>query len=278
MKKIFLSIALLCTSSVSVAQDCLFCDIKENVIHYSEKILQDYNEYTCSPSLIPFELKSSFTYEQRCQLISDLRELKNLSLSNYGVRFQEVFGPQKSPQYAGEEIYNWIIHRIKRLYLINSSVSTAINYGLCAETEICDSKYKRGDIGLDDSYFNKSTPLERIKVLIHEARHTDGHDFILGESISNLNSDTLHIDCNRNNISMGTALEAYQGKTCDQDTQGGIGVSLVFLGNLINYGIDLNGIVNFNSQELNEFYIKNLYNNELSSINEINFNISKIID
>ena len=277
IKSIFL-LFILINSPSTYSQECELCDLKNEILNYAKEIISDYKEASCSSSLIPFELKTVFSYEQRCQLISDLRILKKISLSRFGERYIEIFNPSVKPTYAGEDLHDWLVERIKRIYFIESKISTAINYGLCEDTGVCNSGYQKGDIGLDDSYFNKVTPLERIKILIHEARHTDGHDSRDGKYVHGLYGDTLHINCHRSNVSTDGSIESYVGKTCDDNLDGSIGTSLIFLGNLILNCNKCNDLIDLGSEELNEFFLKNLYNTELSSINNLNFDISKILE
>lgn len=259
-------------SSSSYSLECLTCEKNKNIFDYSFSILNYINHQVCSSELIPFKLKSPLTFEQRCQLIKDLEILRNLEFKKYGAKFEKIFTPSLPPEKAGEEIYNWLLNRISNIYLINSNVSTAINYGLCQETGICDYNYKRGDIGLDDSYFNKKTPLERILVLIHEARHTDGHDFLTGKNLELTNYDTLHISCDSFNVSTSGRTDYDEHKTCDDNLDGSIGTSLIVTGNLLLNCHECNDLVNFGDEELNSFYIRNIYNNQLRSINNLEIN------
>ena len=257
------------------AMECMTCEKEKTLYEYANDLIAYYNRTTCSESLIPFELKTPLSHEQRCQIIDDLSLLKSISLSEYGEQFMRIFTPSKFPDKAGEEIYQWLINRIKGIYFIDSNVSTAINYGLCEETDVCHSSYVRGDIGLDDSYFSKSTPLERLMVLIHEARHTDGHDYLTQEITTDVGYDTLHVSCNQASYSMDGSSTVNSDKICDENVNGSIGATMTFLGNLILYSNNYDSLVNFGDPELNMYYVKNLYNNELSSIKEIDFDISR---
>ena len=278
MLKKFIIFITFISSLNTYSQECELCNLKDELLNYAKDIVNEYKEASCSPSLIPFELETVFSHQQRCQLISDLRILRKISLSKFGDKYIEVFNPSLSSEYAGEDLYNWLIERVKRIYFIDSRISTAINYGLCEDTGVCSSSYQRGDVGLDNSYFDKATPLERIKILIHEARHTDGQDSRNGKFVSGLYSDTLHINCNRSNISTTGSIDSYVGKTCDDNLDGSIGASLIFLGNLILNCDQCENLIDLGSEDLNQFFLRNLYNTELSSINNLNFDISKTLE
>ena len=229
MIKIIIFFTLVASLTVK-SQECQTCDDTKNITNYLKDISNYINRKACSPALIPFELKTSFTFDQRCQLIGDLEILREISLTKYGPMFQKSFAPHIESEKAGIFLYHWLIARIKNIYYYPSDVSTAINLGLCEDTNVCNQSYKRGDIGLADSYFEKPFPIDRIKVLIHEARHTDGHDYLKNPQIDddNIYYDTLHIDCNETVITTENANHANHGKTCDENLDGAIGTSLFF--------------------------------------------------
>jgi hypothetical protein len=270
---LILSLAPISSRSV----ECYTCEKKENFYDYAKKVIDAYNQATCSPSLIAFELKSPLTHDQRCQLISDLNILRNISFSKHGEEFQKIFSPKLVPEKSGQELYHWLVERIKSIYFIDSTVSTAINYGLCERTGVCNDAYERGEIGLDDSYFKKQTPIERILVLIHEARHTDGHDFLNGTGNKEISYDTLHTSCDRYAVSLGgTASD--RKKVCDNNLDGSIGTTMTVLGNIILHCSSCFDLVELGDAELNDYYLQNLYNSELTSINHIDFDLSRPIN
>tara|TARA_B100000886_G_C20396204_1_gene480480 strand:- start:394 stop:1227 length:834 start_codon:yes stop_codon:yes gene_type:complete len=265
-------IVLIFSSKLVFALDCQNCKAENDFYYYINKLVERYEKHTCSKNLIPFLTEGSFTQEQRCQIIDDLSILKNLQFSNYGDRFNELFNPSRGPEYAGIEIFEWLIKRVTKIRLINSNVSTAINYGLCEHTNVCHEDHVRGDIGLDDSYFKKDNPIERISILLHEARHTDGHDF-LNNYDNNIESDSLHVACESIQVSIDNTNALDARKICDKDINGSIGTSLIFLGNVLENCKKCDGLTIYNDSELSDYYIKNLYNNSLMLINDYNFDL-----
>lgn len=257
------------------------CPVNESIDNnqessYLQRFSNYINQMTCDKSLIPFELASDFTYEQRCQLIDDLNLLKKISFSSYGPLFVKTFSPSIPPSGAGQELYDWITQRIQKIYLMNDDHSVAINYGLCADTNACDKYYQRGDVGLDLKYFSKPYAIDRLIILIHEARHTDGHDFINGQEKSNIEYNSQHIDCNHLTVSLNETREKIQ-KTCDENLEGSIGASIIFLGNILENCNNCNSLIDIEEEELRNFYIRNEYNSNINNINIKNFSLAKII-
>ena len=244
---------------------------------YATNIYEEYRSYTCHPSLTSIELDPKFTKEQRCQILNDLDLLKTLSFQHYGPELEKLISPgSNTAEKAGEEIHQWLLSRIKKLTFYESSVSLAINLGLCSETKVC-TKYKRGEIGLSSAYFQKSHPIDRIKILFHEARHTDGHDHLTNIQTTGT-YDTLHISCSGSTISLSGNSFEDQGKTCDDDLDGSIGASIFLLGNIIQNCTNCRKLTTFSDDSLHDYYIRNMYNSEIFSINNKDFDLSKILE
>lgn len=278
MKTILLILAFVLSTN-SYAID--YCD-HENpfpaIGDYLVELYRDYQKYTCSPSLFPFSLGEGFTQEQRCMLLSDLEILKSLSFNQYGEKFEEIFNPTSSPELAGVELYHWLIARISKVHVMESKVSLAINYGLCAEQDnICHETYERGEIGLSTSYFNKQNSVDRLITLLHEARHTDGHDFVNGDNSSSVGHDTLHVDCENTTVYVGESNHQDRGKVCDNDFNGANGLEIVLLGNFLENCSDCKDLTVFDDPGLEKFYLRNLYNSNLQEINFKNIDLSKTI-
>lgn len=79
----------------------------------------------------------------------------NLTFYKRLSRFDKLFGSI----FNGEELFHWLLSRIRKISYHNSW-TVAINQN-------------RGQFILGDSFFNKLNVLERLYLLIHEARHSD---------------------------------------------------------------------------------------------------------
>ena len=102
------------------------------------------------------------------ETIAQLRSLESGELKiNVGVynrlsRFKYLFGTS----FNGEVLVDWLLRRIRRISYHNSWTA-AVNQN-------------KGTFVLGDMFFSKLTTLERLYLLIHEARHSDheGHRHI----------------------------------------------------------------------------------------------------
>lgn len=124
-------------------------------------------------------------------------------------RFEEVF----SFPFEGEKLTRWLLKRIRKIRKQNTW-TTAVNRN-------------KGEFILGDRFFTDLNMLERIYLLIHEARHSDdrGHK---------------HVKCPKGFkiISAGQPeMDLEREKTCDNENKGAYSYQAAFLFELYSYGI-----------------------------------------
>lgn len=137
------------------------------------------------------------------------RELRiNKNIYERFSSFQKLFGFQ----FDGNKLFYWILNRFDAIEYHNGW-TVAINRG-------------KGLLLIGDDFFS-SPIIERMYILVHEARHSDG----FGHS---------HVSCPRNfvYISVGQPNKLLPGaKGCDDKINGAYGFQAAFVFELFAYGI-----------------------------------------
>jgi hypothetical protein len=124
-------------------------------------------------------------------------------------RFEKLFGRPLN----GEDLAAWVLSRFRKVAYGNSRLA-AINQN-------------KGELWVGDLFFEGMTPLERLYLLIHEARHSDGDGY-------------PHVRCPKGFrfISAGQPwMELEKEPACDTTDTGAYAYQAAFLFELFAYGI-----------------------------------------
>lgn len=124
-------------------------------------------------------------------------------------RFEALFGFP----FNGPDLHHWILSRVKSISYQNTWTA-AVNQN-------------KGDFFVGDLFFTKTTPLERLYTLIHEARHSDneGYDHVkCPEGFPFVSSRQADMDLTR-------------VRACDDTDRGAYAFQAAFLFELYAYGI-----------------------------------------
>lgn len=161
---------------------------------------------------------SGLSDKQLLILEETLLQLKSLQPRDLGIplevyqrlsRFRELFGFP----FSGKDLAHWVLSRIRKITYRNTWTAAINQNG--------------GVLMLGDSFFDKLGLLERLYLLIHEARHSDDEGY-------------PHIKCPKG----FRFVSATQPETdlqnelaCDRGDQGGYSFQAAFLFELFSYGI-----------------------------------------
>lgn len=124
-------------------------------------------------------------------------------------RFEELFGQPLN----GEDLVDWVLSRFRK-----------IAYGNNREAAINQNK---GELWVGDLFFEGITPLERLYLLVHEARHSDGDGY-------------PHVRCPKGFrfVSAGQPLIKLERElACDKTDKGAYAYQAAILFELFAYGI-----------------------------------------
>jgi hypothetical protein len=124
-------------------------------------------------------------------------------------RYEQLFGQPLN----GDDLAEWVLSRFRKIVYGNTRLA-AINQN-------------RGELWVGDLFFDTMTPLERLYLLVHEARHSDGDGY-------------PHVRCPKGFrfVSAGQpwmALEKERG--CDTSEEGAYAYQAALLFELFAYGI-----------------------------------------
>lgn len=161
---------------------------------------------------------SGLTDEQLGILESTINQLKGLEPRELKVdkklyqrlsRFKGLFGVS----FHGKEVTDWLLARIRGISYHNSATA-ALNQN--------DGHFVVGDI-----FFKKITTLERLYLLIHEARHSDGEGYD-------------HIKCPKGFKFISATqpeVDLEKEMACDDTREGAYAFQAAFLFELFAYGL-----------------------------------------
>ncbi|MBI3812524.1 MAG: hypothetical protein HY283_10035 [Nitrospirae bacterium] len=161
---------------------------------------------------------SGLTEEQVLGLESTINQLRSLepgelkinrSLHGRLSRFKELFGFP----FNGKDLSGWLLARIRSISYQNTW-TVAVNQN-------------QGSFMVGDFFFTKTTPLEKLYALIHEARHSD-------------NDGYKHIRCPdgfKYISSRQPEMDLEQEAACDANDQGAYSFQAAFLFELFAYGL-----------------------------------------
>lgn len=161
---------------------------------------------------------SGLTDEQLGILESTINQLKGLEPGELKVdkklyqrlsRFKRLFGVS----FHGKEVTDWLLARIRGISYHNSATA-ALNQN--------DGHFVVGDI-----FFKKITTLERLYLLIHEARHSDGEGYD-------------HIKCPKGFKFISATqpeVDLEKEMACDDTREGAYAFQAAFLFELFAYGL-----------------------------------------
>lgn len=123
-------------------------------------------------------------------------------------RYDKLFGKPLN----GDDLAEWVLSRLRKIVYGNTSLA-AINQN-------------RGELWVGDSFFEAMTPLERLYLLVHEARHSDGDGY-------------PHVRCPKGFrfVSAGQPwMHLDKEKACDRSEEGAYAYQAAFLFELFAYG------------------------------------------
>ncbi|MBI3804063.1 MAG: hypothetical protein HY282_09920 [Nitrospirae bacterium] len=161
---------------------------------------------------------SDLTEEQQQTLELTINQLKTLESSELKIdkkvyrrlsRFKELFGIS----FHGREIAEWLLTRMRKVSYGNSW-TVAVNQ-------------RGGDFMVGDIFFTKLGTLERLYLLIHEARHSDGKGY-------------PHVKCPKGFRTISATqpdLDLEEEPACDDGPEGAYSFQAAFLFELFAYGI-----------------------------------------
>ena len=161
---------------------------------------------------------SGFSEEQRQVLEKTFDQFKAIRPGDLKIdrglylhlgRFEELFGQP----FNGEALLHWVVSRFR-----------TITYGNNREAAINQNK---GELWVGDLFFEGITPLERLYLLVHEARHSDGDGY-------------PHVRCPKGFrfVSAGQPLVKLEKElACDKTDKGAYAYQAAFLFELFAYGI-----------------------------------------
>jgi hypothetical protein len=124
-------------------------------------------------------------------------------------RFKELFGIS----FQGKEVADWLLARIKGISYHNSSTA-ALNQN-------------SGHFVVGDIFFAQINTLERLYLLIHEARHSDGEGYD-------------HVKCPKGFKTVSATqpeLDLEKERACDDTQEGAYAFQAAFLFELYAYGL-----------------------------------------
>lgn len=124
-------------------------------------------------------------------------------------RFKELFGIP----FRGQEVADWLLARIKGISY-HKSWTAALNQN-------------GGHFVVGEMFFTKISPLERLYLLIHEARHSDGEGYD-------------HVKCPKGFKTVSATqpdLDLEKEMACDDTREGAYSFQAAFLFELFAYGI-----------------------------------------
>lgn len=139
-------------------------------------------------------------------------------------RFRELFGFS----FNGRDLAHWVLSRIRKITYRNTW-TVAINQ-------------KQGEFMLGDAFFKKLGPLDRLYLLIHEARHSDVTGY-------------PHIKCPKGFRFVSATqpdMDLQDELACDKGEKGGYAFQAAFLFELFAYGI-------FDQKETGLLYNSSVY-------------------
>lgn len=156
--------------------------------------------------------------EQRRILDQTFDQMKALQPGKLGIdgrlyrrltRFETLFGKP----FNGSDLEQWVLARFRKILYGNSALA-AINQN-------------QGDLIVGDLFFHDISPLERLSLLVHEARHSDGDGY-------------PHVRCPKGFrfVSAGQPwMELDKEPACDTTDTGAYAYQAAFLFELFAYGI-----------------------------------------
>ncbi len=166
-----------------------------------------------------YNIKFSGITEKQLSLIEEtVNHLKSLGPKELKVkkkmykklsRFGELFGFS----FNGKDLFHWLLSRTKK-FVYRNSWTVAVNQN-------------KGEFILGDEFFNKVSMLERLYVLMHEARHSD-------------NGGYKHIRCPKDFkfISAGSPDMMLENEpACDDSKEGAYSYQAAFLFELFAFRI-----------------------------------------
>jgi hypothetical protein len=156
--------------------------------------------------------------EQRRILDQTFDQMKALQPGKLGIdgrlyrrltRFETLFGKP----FNGSDLEQWVLARFRKILYGNSALA-AINQN-------------QGDLIVGNLFFHDISPLERLYLLVHEARHSDGDGY-------------PHVRCPKDfpfisAAQPGTALD--QELACDASADGAYAFQAALLFELFAYGL-----------------------------------------
>jgi len=161
---------------------------------------------------------SGFSEKQQQTLETTFKQLKSLKPGPLQIseasyrrlsRFEGLFGFP----FDGTGLSDWVLHRI-----------TDISYGNPWTVAVNQNK---GTLIVGDLFFNRLNDLERLYLLVHEARHSDAHGF-------------KHSKCPKGfpSVSAGQPEQDLQGTfACDAVPNGAYAYQSAFLFEIFAYGL-----------------------------------------
>lgn len=124
-------------------------------------------------------------------------------------RYDKLFGQPLN----GDDLAEWVLSRFRKIVYGNTPLA-AINHN-------------RGELWVGNLFFDAMTPLERLYLLIHEARHSDGDGY-------------PHVRCPKGFrfVSAGQPwIHLDEEKACDRSEEGAYAYQAAFLFELFAYGL-----------------------------------------
>jgi hypothetical protein len=156
--------------------------------------------------------------EQLLVLESTINQLRTLEPGEWRInkkvyhrlsRFQDLFGVS----FNGKNLSHWLLSRIRKIAYHNTWTAAANQNG--------------GEFILGDEFFTRLSMLERLYLLIHEARHSDDQGY-------------PHVKCPKGFkfISAGQPeMDLEHALACDNTEKGAYAYQAAFLFELLAYGI-----------------------------------------
>lgn len=161
---------------------------------------------------------SSLSYDQLSIIEETINQLKSLKSDELKInnksynklsRFNELF----RFSFNGKGLFYWLLSRIRKISYHNSW-TIAINQD-------------KGEFVLGDSFFKKLSILERLYLLIHEARHSDNRGY-------------THVKCPKGFKFISASqpdMNLENEPACDDNDKGAYAFQAAFLFELFAYGI-----------------------------------------
>ncbi len=161
---------------------------------------------------------SGFSIKQEAQILSTIEKLKSLKAGSLKIkrgiyrrlsRFERLFGFP----FDGQGLSVWVLNRLPEISYQNTW-TVAVNQN-------------RGTLFIGDQFFEDLSDLERLYILIHEARHSDDDGY-------------EHVKCPKGFHFVSAAqpdIDLQGEAACDADDAGAYAFQAAFLYELFAYGI-----------------------------------------